>query len=342
VPIRPTRTLKTILTAVALTGLLVVLVPIWAVHRLVSGLLVRRPAGSRTPIERVAAADVDLDEVIAGGRPVVISGLAERLGLPLVPDLEGLRKLAQSNSTTFKVRSHSAHAPYFLYVGDYGAELVGTDEMNLATFLDSMFGDASSGTASFSTDTCTYRLFGVNDLEGDIGRIIDTMSEGLATLTDRRPDRSASGIWIGASGAVTPLHHDAWTGLLFQMTGSKRVLMFPPTERPNLYFTSPFAAKDRWSTLPGRSGDADPAAFPRFARARGFEAQLDAGDVLFIPAFWSHEIEALEANISIPFRFGTRTIDQLNPGFLRPAYEVFHRKYVEPARSHAVPARSGS
>jgi hypothetical protein len=306
----------------------VVLVPIWAVHRFVSGLLVRRPEGSRTAIERIAATDVDLNEVIGSNRPVVISGLAEQLGLPLVPDLEGLRELARRNSTSFNVKSHSTQAPYFLYVGDYGAELAGIEEMTLASFLDSRFDDAAS-----SADTCTYRLFGVNDLDGDIGRIIDTMSEGLAGLTDRQPDRAASGIWIGSSGVVTPLHHDAWTGLLFQMTGSKRVLMFPPTERPNLYFTSPFAAKDRWSMLPGRSDDADPADFPRFARAHGFEAQLDAGDVLFIPAFWSHEIEALEANISIPFRFGTRTIDQLNPGFLRPAYEVFHRKYVEPVRS---------
>jgi hypothetical protein len=327
VPIRPQQTLKTILTAVALTGLLIVLVPIWAVHRFVSELLVRRQKGARTPIARVAATEIDLNEVISGNRPIVISGLIPQLGLPLVPDLDGLRELAQSNSTTFKVRSHSAHAPYFLYVGDYGAELVGTDVMNLATFLESMFGEAPGG------DTCTYRLFGVNDLDGDIGGIIDTMCEGLAALTDRQPDRAASGIWIGSSGVVTPLHHDAWTGLLFQMTGSKRVLMFPPTERPNLYFTSPFAAKDRWSMLPGRCDDADSASFPRFGRANGFETQLDAGDVLFIPAFWSHEIEALEANVSIPFRFGARTIDQLNPGFLRPAFEVFHRKYVEPVRS---------
>ena len=336
-PIRPQRTLKTILTAVALTGLLVVLVPIWALHRVVSGLLVRRPKGSRTAIERIAATDVDLNELLASHRPVVITGLTEQLGLPLVPDLDGLRELARSNSTTFTVKSHSARAPYFLYVGDYGAELVGSEQMTLATFLDSMF-----DRAAIAGDTCTYRLFGVNDLDGDIGRIIDTMADGLGVLTDRRPDRLASGIWIGSSGVVTPLHHDAWTGLLFQMTGSKRVLMFPPTERPNLYFTSPFAAKDRWSMLPGRSDDADPADFPRFARTHGFEAQLDAGDVLFIPAFWSHEIEALEANISIPFRFGTRTMDQLNPGFLRPAYEVFDRKYVEPVRSHAVSARSRS
>lgn len=324
--IRPHRTLKTIVTAAALTCLLVLLVPIWSVHRLISGLRVRRPKGSRTTIERVAASEVDLNEVIRSDRPVIISGLTDQLQLPLVPNLEGLRDLATRNSTTFSVKRHAARAPYFLYVGDYGAELAGTEDMSLDEFLDYMFDDRETA----HPDTCTYRLFSVDDLDGEIGQIIDTMSDGLAVLTDREPDRRASGIWIGSSGVVTPLHHDAWTGLLFQLTGSKRVLMFPPTERPNLYFTSPFAAKDRWSNLPARSDDADPARYPKFPKANGFEGQLDAGDVLFIPAFWSHEVEALEANISIPFRFGTRPIDQLNPGFLRPAYEVFHRKYVEP------------
>ena len=316
-------------TAVALTGLLALLVPIWAVHRLITGLRVRRPQGSRTAITRVNAAEVDLNDLIRGDRPVIISGLVERLDLPLVPNLDGLRELGSRSSTSFTVKSHASHSPYFLYVGDYGAELAGTDEMTLSEFLDFMFETPTAG----DTDTCTYRLFGVNDLDSEVGRIIDTMSGGLAALTDRQPERGASGIWIGSEGVVTPLHHDAWTGLLFQMTGSKRVLMFPPTERPNLYFTSPFAATDRWSTLPGRSDDADPSTFPKFAQANGFEGQLDAGDVLFIPAFWSHEIEALEPNISIPFRFGTRPIDQLNPGFLRPAYEIFNRKYVEPVRA---------
>ncbi len=323
---RPQRTIKAIVTAVALTGLLALLVPIWAVHRLITGLRVRRSKGARTTIERVLASEVNLDEVIRSDRPVIISGLTDELALPLVPDLDGLRDLAARNSSTFTVKSHAAQAPYFLYVGDYGAELVGTDTMDLAAFLDFMFDDHEVA----HPDTCTYRLFGVDDLDGEIGRIIDTMSDGLAALTDREPDRRASGIWIGSSGVVTPLHHDAWTGLLFQLTGSKRVLMFPPTERPNLYFTSPLAAKDRWSNLPARSVDADPAQYPKYAAANGFEGQLDAGDVLFIPAFWSHEVEALESNISIPFRFGTRPVDHLNPGFLRPAYEVFHRKYVEP------------
>ena len=82
-----------------------------------------------------------------------------------MPDLGGLRDLSTRNSTAFSVKSHSAHAPYFLYVGDYGAEMAGTDIMNLAEFLNFMFDDRESARAD---DTCTYRLFSVEDLDGEV------------------------------------------------------------------------------------------------------------------------------------------------------------------------------
>ena len=298
-------------------ALVVVLVPIWAGHRLLSEVRTRRRSGTTTTIPRVDARDITLDELIRSRRPVIIEGLVEQLDLPLVPDLDGLRSLAAGRTDAFGVTSHRGDAPYFLYVGDYGAEAVSTTQMNLAEFLDFMFDDVGR-----DPDTCTYRLFGIADLDHEVGRIIDSMADGLSKLTDRRAERKASGIWIGSKGVTTPLHHDAWTGLLFQFTGSKRVLMFPPEDRTNIYFTSPFAATDRWSKLPGRSDDADPEEYPRFAGASRHEGRLEAGDVLFIPPFWAHEVEALEANISIPFRFGTRPVDHVNPGFLRPANEV--------------------
>lgn len=326
---RSPRILLNAVSAVALALLVVLLVPIWAGHRLLSEVRTRRRGGATTTIPRVHAADVDLDEVLRSKRPVIISGLVDQLELPVVPDLDGLRQLSEEYTETFTVKSHRRHSPYFLYVGDYGAELVSTEEMTLAEFLDVMFDNA----ADRDPDLCTYRLFGVADLDHQVGRIIDSMAGALSRLTGRRPEQKASGIWIGSTGVTTPLHHDAWTGLLFQMTGSKRVLMFPPEDRANLYFTSPFAATERWSALPGRSDDADPETYPRFADAHRYEGRLDAGDVLFIPAFWAHEIEALEPNISIPFRFGTRPVDHLNPGFLRPAYEIVDRKLVAPRRT---------
>ncbi|MDX2382301.1 MAG: cupin-like domain-containing protein [Acidimicrobiia bacterium] len=315
------------LISVALSGLLLVLIPVWAIDRLVNGIRTRRRSGSVRPIERVSASDLDMAAVMRRGEPVIIEGLASELDLRIAPDLDGFRAVAQEATNTFKVKVHRAHSPYFLYVGDYGAELERVETMTLDGFLDAMFEDECSA------DVCIYRLFGVGDLDGAVGKMIDDLAGALPEVAGRRPDRGASGIWIGSAGVVTPLHHDAWTGLLFQMTGSKRVLMFPPSERPNLYFTSPLAARERWSRLPARSDDADPEKYPRFGRAMRYEAQLHADEVLFIPPYWAHEIEALEPNISIPFRYAARPVDHLNPGFLRPAYEIFDHRFLEDRRA---------
>ncbi len=317
------RRLSGVAAGIAITGLVAVLIPIWAIHDLISRVRATRRTGSTQSIPRVSAGEVDLRTVMGDNRPVIISGLIDALDLQLTPDVQGLRRLAAHEPDAFRVQSFKRRAPYFLYVGDYGAELTTTSQMTLAQFLDFMFVDEPG------PDTCTYRLFSVADLNGAIGTIIDDISNQLTPLVDRQPDRQASGIWIGSTGVVTPLHHDAWTGLLFQLSGTKRVLMFAPSDRPNLYFNSPFAATQRWSRLPGRSDEADLETFPRFRRTRRFEGRLEQGDVLFIPPFWSHEIEALEPNISIPFRFSSRPVDHLNPGFLRPSFEIFHRKFLK-------------
>jgi hypothetical protein len=313
---------RTLAIGAGLGALIVVLTPVWFIHQTVTRRLGARKRPAVHDISRVAAGDADLNEIERTGRPVVITGLLEQLELETPPTLAGLRSLGTGASSEFTVKTHKRHSPYFLYVGDYGAELDHTSKMDINGFLDVMFEQPPD------PDRCTYKLFSVDDIDGGIGRIIDEMSDALSELIDRVPDRRASGVWIGSEGAVTPLHHDAWTGILFQTEGSKRVAMYSPADRANLYFSSPFDATSRWSKLPGRSADADPAEFPRFARATRHETILRAGEALFIPPFWSHEIEALEANVSIPFRFTTQTVNHLNPGFLRPAFEIFHQKFL--------------
>lgn len=312
---------------VALTGLIGALTPAYFAHQTVSRVRTGRREGATVPIERVRLADRPLSEIMSEARPVIITDLIDGIDFHHRPDVEGLRALAAVTEGRFRVRTHRRHSPYFLYVGDYGAELDGVEEMSLSEFVERMF------VTGHEEDTCTYRLFSIRELDGAIATMIDDIADALEPLTGRRPDRQASGVWIGSEGVVTPLHHDAWTGLLLQMDGSKRVAMFSPTDRPNLSFVSPFRPTERWSTLPARSTEADAEEFPRLAHTIRHQAQLDAGEALFIPPYWSHEVEALEANVSIPFRFGTRPVDYVNPGFLRPAVEVFHGKYVAPRTS---------
>lgn len=319
--------LRATLMAIGLLGLIALLWPLWVAQLAISRLRTSRRTPAPLEIPRVDIAETDLRTLMQRRTPVIIRGLTDSLDLELLPDLEGLRRMAGDGPTPFHVKTHRDHSPYFLYRGDYGAELDHTADMDLDEFVTFMFdGEQAPG-------TCTYRLFSVGDLDGRVGAIVDDISRRLAERTDATPDRQASGLWIGSRGVVTPLHHDAWTGLLFQFHGSKRIRMFSPTDRANLYFSSPREPRDVWSRLPGRSADADPVEFPLFARATPHEGTLVAGEVLFIPPYWSHEIEALEANISIPFRFTTTVREYLDPGFLVPAMEVFDSKFVQP-RTH--------
>ncbi len=333
------RSLRTLVLAPALAVLVLVLVPVWSAHALITRLRTRRQVGSSVDLPRRAAADVTLAELMRARRPVIVEGLAAAIGVDDVADLAAFRDLASRTDSTFRVRFHHDTAPYFLYTGDYGNEPDHDEQMTLADFLGMMFGDGDddrrSGPTGPPDGLCVYRLFGPSDLDGAVGRMLDRIADGLRGVADQPPEKGASGIWIGSRGVVTPLHHDAWPGLLFQTHGSKRVTMFSPRDRTNLYFSAPVRVGSRWSRLPGRSADADPDTFPRADRAIRHEGELGPGDVLFIPPFWSHEIEALEPNISIPFRFRVATADHLNPGYLRPASEVLDGNVVRPARRRA-------
>lgn len=303
-------------------GLIGLLLPVSLVYDRICRARSGRSVGSRVEVPRVAAAEVALADLMRRRRPAVIRGLAATLGLRRPLDLSMLRTVAATAGERFEVRSYRAHRPYFLYRGEYGRELDHTSRMSLDELLHAMFDPGAS------PERVIYQLFGEHSLEGAVGGVIEEVAQGLARLVPNEPEKSASGIWVGSKGVVTPLHYDAWTGLLFQLHGAKRVLMFAPEDGVNLYLASPFSVEERFSALPGRSGEADFARFPRLARATRHEARLESGDALYIPPFWAHEIEALEPNVSMPFRFKMKARDLFHPGFLRPACEVFHRRYL--------------
>lgn len=314
--------LKRIGRSVALVGLIGFLIPVWFVTETFARVRSVRRQGRVTEIDKVDVADINLAEIVRSERPVIIRGLDSVVSFTHRPDLQGLREIAAEEDATFPVKAHQGDAPYFLYVGDYGAETVRSEQMSLNQFLDYMF------VSPPDDGTCTYRLFGIKDVNGRIAQVISEMAESLGALAQRVPDVAASGVWVGSSGVITPLHHDAWTGLLFQFEGSKRITMFAPSDRPNLYLSSPFKPTSRWSELPPRLSEADVTEFGRLRHAHRFVSQLDAGEALFIPPYWMHQVEALEPNVSIPFRFSTRSVDYVNAGFLRPAVEVFHGKFL--------------
>jgi len=308
--------------AVALTaaafGLVALLTPIWFAHHLFNRITSARRRGSTIEIDRVAAADATIDSLIEAGRPVIVEGLLDRLGLADVATPADLERVAGDQTIT--VTSYDSSTPYFLYSGGYDTTVAARREMTVHDFVRTMFADG------VDAGTVVYQLFGIRALDGEAAGVLDRFDEAVRRHTSRSTEPRFSGVWVGSRGAVTPLHHDAWPGLLFQTHGTKRVAMYRPADRTHLSFRLPLYGAGRWSDLPGRSGDAAPADFPLLARADRYVGELRVGDALYIPPFWAHEMEAVEANISVPFRFAGPRSSYLNPGFLRPASELLRQQ----------------
>lgn len=101
-------------------------------------------------------------------------------------------------------------------------------------------------------------------------------------------------IWIG-NETVTRVHYDLNQNLICVVAGKRRVMLYPPEQLPNLY-PGPF---DR--TIGGVPvGMVDPEnpdleRYPRFALAQNAVqvAELEAGDVLYIPFGWWHQVRSL-------------------------------------------------
>lgn len=128
---------------------------------------------------------------------------------------------------------------------------------------------------------------------------ITTVKTELQKLGFAQP-ASNFNLWIGPGAHMESLHYDAMDGTLMQFHGSKRILLFPPSQTFNLY-PFPFYAHLRYG-LKLRSwfsrvypDNPDFAAFPKLREAlkHKYDIILNAGELLYIPAGWWHEITSL-------------------------------------------------
>uniref|UniRef100_A0A8D0G9N7 tRNA-yW synthesizing protein 5 n=1 Tax=Sphenodon punctatus TaxID=8508 RepID=A0A8D0G9N7_SPHPU len=79
---------------------------------------------------------------------------------------------------------------------------------------------------------------------------------------------------------------------LIQVTGKKRVALYSPRDAPYLYLSG-----TKSEVLNVDNPDLD--KYPLFVKARCYECNLEAGDVLFIPALWFHNVIAEEFGVGV-------------------------------------------
>ncbi|MBD2089145.1 cupin-like domain-containing protein [Microcoleus sp. FACHB-1515] len=246
------------------------------------------PAGV-AGIDRVSASSLTADRFFEAyqrpGIPVIITGLLDE------PDWDLDFLTDQLGEQTFSVRC-------------YGRDRYSQDKRQWT--------DIGSGTKprqmTFTEYAQTLRSGEAAEKDMYLAKCpLKTTALGKRTsfraLRDRLGLRFAAtnlNLWVGPGGHVEALHYDPTDGTLMQLFGEKKLLLFPPDQIANLY-PFPIAVHLRhgtklrsWfsQTYPNKP---DFESFPnlKIALAHAQEVVLKAGDLIFLPVGWWHEVTSL-------------------------------------------------
>ncbi|SPQ95709.1 unnamed protein product (mitochondrion) [Plasmodiophora brassicae] len=221
------------------------------------------------PVDDVAADVVDAgDAAIQADRPVVVDGLASRAGDWTVAKL--LDAIGDVQVRNVFISEQSARFLYFKAdrAGDTSPHLQRAPPMRFREFVERSQAACSTGRHYYLTAQLTSSL-----------------------------------LWMALDATCSPLHYDMCHGLLLQMAGQKRFIMFPPDGIPDAYMHPVGHAHDRQSQI-NDICHPDLAAFPAFAGLRGTQGVVEPGQALVIPYGWMHQIEAGPGlSISVSFRW---------------------------------------
>lgn len=121
----------------------------------------------------------------------------------------------------------------------------------------------------------------------------------------------AANLWIGNKGTVSRLHSDNFDNIYIQVSGTKRIHLIPPMYSNELKekMLAPATYKEDMSLQ--LDADDRPVLFPTYdpnnatelSQFPQYTIDLHAGDVLFMPALWYHQVSILgdETNISLNY-----------------------------------------
>lgn len=99
-------------------------------------------------------------------------------------------------------------------------------------------------------------------------------------------------LWIGPQGTFTPAHHDLTNNLFMQIQGAKEFRLAPSLALLDV-------ENDRHCYLASSLSNHDERRHIEGLEPLSFTVTVAAGDVLFIPLGWWHEVRGLSPSISV-------------------------------------------
>jgi hypothetical protein len=217
-----------------------------------------------------------LDKYVQWNRPLVFRGLHEQMSKGNAFDLDffsrviGERRVEIVRSPTRKLKWHPRDRFPF--------DRVTFDEFRTCHEAEGFDGPR------------TY-------LQDDIGNFPELRRhfDDPPYFTDRAIKRRK--LWVSGAGISVPLHYDPVEQLHWVLHGRKRFLCFRPGVR-DYYPYGAFSNAPIMSRVDAEAPDLQ--VFPRFGHTTAVEIEVGAGELLYLPPFWWHQVISLEdLNVSI-------------------------------------------
>lgn len=208
-------------------------------------------------------------------RPAVLTGLQQHLQQKTSWDPRDLAKKFGSSQVSVSVGRRFLSTPPY-------AIACNRQRMSLSEAVRKIMTDNGSNLLYITADDRFFGNVGLEELYRAALFECPILNQSLATTDSVR-------LWMGPENTHTPLHHDRVNLLFVQVFGRKRIYLCAPEETRRL--GNDYGC---WSSLSFKN-DNVPPDIPRFL------VDLHAGDSLFLPAGWWHEVISLDTSITITY-----------------------------------------
>jgi hypothetical protein len=99
-------------------------------------------------------------------------------------------------------------------------------------------------------------------------------------------------VWAGEANMSARVHYDTYYNFYVQLVGRKRFVLLPPEEWVHLRLFPAMHPSGRQSQFD---------VSQRLGSARALEVVLEPGQVLFLPPYWFHHVESVDASVSVNY-----------------------------------------
>lgn len=103
-------------------------------------------------------------------------------------------------------------------------------------------------------------------------------------------------IWIAAPGQKSTLHNDNYHGFNAQISGVKKFILVPPEHDAYLY--TEMHNEGCWVSRVD-AFNPDLRSYPLFTNAERITCTLVAGEILYVPLFWWHQVYAETVTVNV-------------------------------------------